>query len=207
MGILLLTGGVLTGCAPGRLYFPVLTFMPPHAPSPMAGVWGGGEAGKIPAQYPGEGGEGLGVSFGGVYLASFLRAEVEGSLWGGRYRYTDPAFSGTAPFMGLTGLTRASFLLPLGRLRIEAGLGVGSVGQSGVPQGVDLPRLWLAGGIHVGVGLPDRFWFRAAYGSVNTGIAFGIALSPNWWMGASAVRWWEDPRDSGIRLGVFRRWR
>ncbi len=201
----LLVGGVLTGCY-GRTYAPVLTLMPPDPPAPTAGRWVGGEGGRIPGQYVGESGGGFGLSAGGAYLSRFFRVEFVGSAWGGSYRYTDPARSGTALFTALEGLVRAGLLLPLGGVRLEAGLGVGLVSQNGVPRGIDLLPVWFAGGPHVGMGIPDRFWVRAAYGSVNTGVSLSVALSGNWWLGGSAVRWW-DPPGFGLRLGVFRRGR
>jgi len=202
---------VAAGCEPSRIYVPVTVLMPPDPPGPSGGTWVGAEAGKVPAQFPGESGSGLAVYGSGVYLSRFsgvdLRTETVGSLWVGSYRYDYPerAIFRTMPFVSPMVFSRGSLLLPIGTMCLEAGLGAGILFQLGVPEGVYLIPFSPAGGIHVGMGLPEKFWFRAAWGGANTGFALSVALSDQWWAGGSFVRWRVEPRDWGLRLTLVRR--
>ncbi len=193
------------GCTSQRIYAPMMVLMPPDPPAPAAGWWTGGEIGKIPAQYEGEGGAGLALFADGVVLSRFFRAELAGSVWGSSYRYTDVRFTGISSFISPVALGRGSLLLPIGAMRLETGLGAGMVIHAGAPREVDLVPFFLAGGVHAGVGRPGKFWFRAAYGVVNTGLALSVAVGEDLWVGGGFVRWWDEPRDWGLRLTLARR--
>ncbi len=191
------------GC--GRIYLPFLVFDPPDPPAVDSGLWVVGEMATIPGQYPGENGLGGGITGQGVHQSRRFRAELMGSLWAGAYRFTDSAFTGIGPFLSQMGMARASLLIPMEGFFMEIGGASGLVAQEAGPSEVTILPAWGAGGLHVGLGVPGKLWFRASYGFAYTGISLTLATGSKGWVGASMILWNNKLETLGIRIGIARK--